>query len=75
MSLNYIKGHCRNIKPRLNNAKQILHSDQCKIFSGKAQWIGFVDVAQKNLNSDPSETCLAHQNQDQGQINGYYPVY
>jgi hypothetical protein len=59
----------------INVAKQILQHDQRKIFNGKAQWIGFVDIAQKDLNSDPSETCLAHQNQDQGQINGCCPVY
>jgi hypothetical protein len=56
-------------------AKQILHHDQRRIFSGKAQWIGLLAIVQYGLNSDPSETCLAYQNQGQGHKSGCYPVY
>jgi hypothetical protein len=56
-------------------AKQILHHDQRRIFSGKAQWIGLLDIVQYGLNSDPSETCLAYQNQGQGHRSVCCPVY
>jgi len=34
------------MKPSLSNARQNLHHDQRRIFSGKAQWIGLLDIAQ-----------------------------
>ena len=59
----------------LYGAKQILHHDQRRKFNDKAQWIGLLDVVQLDLNSDPSETCLAYQNQGQGHRSVCCPVY